>query len=325
MFGPIVTRIITLLLFTAVTLSGQQVREITREFTVSSAPTLDVDLTFGELEFVPGPAGAVKIEVVQSISLKDEDRARDVLKDWEFTFSQDGATVVFKGSSRQNVIWDWDPVRQVHCSVRITAPVASNVRIKGVQIRTVIEQIDGDLSLRADGGSIHARRVGGKVDARLLGGQLLLSSVQGAIDVNIGNGVVLIGSASGPVHVASQGGSVEIQQAAGSVDIRGDALDVLLGLANPRSGDASVKTTAGSIVLKIEQTANVCIDAAAPWLGEVNARGLELDVLSGSSGSSRLKARLNEGDSRVKLRASGGKVSIVGVEPLGPTIAADLR
>ncbi|MFH1498414.1 MAG: hypothetical protein ABII82_11365 [Verrucomicrobiota bacterium] len=300
-------------------------REISREFPVTGRPDLDIELSFGELELVAGPEGMVKIEVTQSLSLKDEARADRALEDWRFEFSQTGDRVRMEGSSRRNVIWDWDPVRQVHCTVRITAPRACNLSIKGVQVRTEIDRIDGDVVLRTDGGRFYAQHVAGDFSAKTLGGQVVLSSAAGAVDVNIGTGQVLIGTASGPVDVSSQGGVVEIQQAADAVKIRGDTLDVLLGLANPRRGEASVRTAVGSIVLKVEQTASVLIDATAPWLGEVKARGLELDVLSGAAGSSRLKARLNDGDSKVRLRASGGLVSIVGVEPLGLTLAAGDR
>ncbi len=317
------TGLFTLFLFGgASSLLAGNLREITREFVVAGAPTLDLELSIGELEILPGPDGVVKIEVTQSLALDGEERARRALDDWRFEFSQKDDRIAFQGSGRRNLVWDWDPARQVHCAVRITAPLASNVHIQGVQLRTDITRIDGDVTLRMDGGRFFARHIGGVFKARSLGGQVMLSSTAGAVDVDLGTGQVLIGTATGPVEVASQGGTIEIQQAAAAVNIRGATLDVSLGLANPRSGDANVRTAAGSITLKVEQTAGVCIDAAAPWLGEINARGLDLDVKSGSVGSSRLKARLNDGGPKVTLRASGGSVSIVGVEPLGTPLAA---
>lgn len=317
------SRIITLFLFGAAsTLLADSTREITREFAVTGAPTLDLELSIGELEFLPGPDGVVKIEVTQSLSLQDEDRARQALDDWRFDFSQKDDRIAFQGSGRRNLIWDWDPARQVHCTVRVTAPLACNVNIRGVQLRTDITRIDGDVTLRMDGGRFFARHIGGGFKAKSLGGEVMLSSTTGAVDVDLGTGQVLIGTATGPVAVSSQGGAVEIQQAAAAVNISGSTLDVTLGLANPRRGDAKVRTAAGSITLKVEQTADACIDAAAPWLGKVSTRGLDLDITSGSAGSSRLKARLNEGGSKVTLRASGGSVSIVGVDPLGTPLAA---
>lgn len=316
-------RLITLfLLGAASSLLAGNMREITREFAVAGTPTLDLELSIGELEILPGPDGVVKIEVNQSLALDDEERARRALDDWRFEFSQKDDRIAFQGSGRRNLVWDWDPARQVHCAVRVTIPLACNVNIRGVQLRTDITRIDGDVTLRMDGGRFFARHVGGRFKAKCLGGEVMLSSVAGAVDVDLGTGQVIIGTSTGPVDLSSQGGSVEIQQAASAVNIRGATLDVSLGLANPLRGDANVRTSAGSIILKVEQTADVCIDAAAPWLGEVSTRGLDLDIKSGSDGSSRLKARLNDGGSKVTLRASGGSVSIVGVEPLGTPLAA---
>ncbi len=316
-------RLIILLLLSSITLWANHSREVSREFVVGAQPTLDIELSQGEMEFVTGPEGVVTVRVVQSLSHENDAQANQAFDDWKFDFSQKGDSVVFRGANRHNLVWDWNPVRAMQCTVTITLPRSSGVAIKGRQLRVSLDRIDGDLSVRMDAGSLFAKRVGGDVSVKTLDGQLTFSSIGGRADLNLQTGQILIGRTEGPLEVNSNGGVLEVQQVTDTVKVSGETLDVILGLANPLKGKVNVSSALGSIVLKVENTANVTIDAAAPWLGAVKTRGLELEILSGRIGSSRLNATLNGGGPLVTLRARGGTVSIIGMEPLGTVSLLD--
>lgn len=314
------------LLFICSSLWAGNTREFTRAFTVEAGrPSLEIDVSAAQIDLRPGPEGQVTVTIMQSIPSAEGSDADSIFDEWAFDFSQQGGRISLRAGSRKSMVWDWDPVRRMQCAIVVTAPVASDLRLLGRNLRINLDELDGKLSVDMDGGSLFAQRVSGDVSVRADSGQVTLSSAGGKVDLKMETGHMLIGTASGPVKVDSSGGLLDIQQADDVVKVRGNTLDVVVGLANPFRADCDVRTSAGSITLKVEQTADLLIDAKAPWLGEVKARGLDFDVKAGRVGSSRLLAQLNDGGPRVLLRASGGIVSIIGLEPLGLPVASLAR
>lgn len=301
------------------------VRDFTREFTVENHPSLTLDVAVGQIDIVRGSEGRIAIRVVQTLGDEHADDAEGVFDAWQFDFSQESNRVALHAGTRGNVVWDWDPVGQMNCRLEITAPEACDFEFVGHYLQITAGRVDGDLVARLDRGGLFAGQVSGNVSFKADGAQLTLSSVAGRADIDINSGQMLIGSSRGPVTVKSGGGTLEIQQASDSVKVRGETLDVIVGLANPLRNDCDVRTSAGNITLKVEQTAGLLIDAQAPWLGEIKVRDLDLVTQSGGVGKSRLVARLNDGGPRVQLRASGGTITLVGLEPLSSDFAAVVR
>lgn len=315
-----VSRYVLCGLFLCGSVLAEQVREQVHEFSVGERPRLSFELPAGAVELVAGEAGVVKVRTRLSLADVEAKRAERVLDVWGFAFEETPHGVRMVGSKRKAVVWDWDPLRNVQVNIEITAPAESDLRIDLTDGSVVIGELHGDADVRLGSGSVFARRITGGARVRGERGLITFGAVEGGVDIAVTSGEIVIGRAEGPVTVSSQGGSVEIQQARDTVRATGSGVDLLVGLTGEARDGSDLNTSGGSVTLKLERDADLVIDARASLFGEVKVRGLPLEVLAGGVGSSRLQARVNAGGPRINLRASGGNVSLIGLEPLVATV-----
>ena len=155
----------------------------------------------------------------------------------------------------------------------------------GVEVRLV----HGALRLESSGGSVHADSIDGSVYADSIGGSVVLENVSGDIQASGTGGGVRIEGAGGRVKAGSSGGPVRVLFAAG----------------NSKGGD--IDSSGGGVVAALDAAAGVEVDAESSG-GSVDC---DLPVtVHGRVSRDRLHGTLNGGGALLRLRSSGGGITI---------------
>lgn len=116
------------------------------------------------------------------------------------------------------------------------------------------------------------------------GGSVSASNLNGTQELRTSGGSVSIDEVTGDMALRTSGGSVKIQNASGNIDARTSGGSIR---AETASGDLNLRTSGGSITLKTTD-------------GNVDAR---------TSGGS-IKAEVEKPNEHIKLRTSGGNISL---------------
>lgn len=305
-----------LVLVCCVSASAEQSRELVQRFNVGEQPQVRLDLSAAAIEVVTGAPGVVQMRTRMTLATDDVAKANAVFDNIHFDYTQSADQVGVKARGRKSMFWDWDPRLSVQTVIELTVPLVCNVMVDLGSGSVSLEKLDGNLSLKLATGNVFAQRIEG--DARVRGERInvTLTEVAGTTDISVGTGQILIGQTYGPATLSSQGGVMEIQQAHGQVQAEASGGRLIVGFARPVKANSQLTTSGGDIVVKLERNADVEIAARASVFGQVRTRNLPMSLSAGKAGKSRLLAQVNEGGSLLALRASGGDVWLIGLEPL---------
>ncbi len=145
------------------------------------------------------------------------------------------------------------------------------------------------LRVSSSGGGVHVDDVQADVDLRSSGGGITANNVGGNIDASSSGGGVRIDEAHGEVLAESSGGSVKVTFAAG----------------NAKGGDLS--SSGGGVQARVDPAVGLELDAHS------SGGGLTCDLpvtVRGKIGRDSIRGQLNGGGARLKVRSSGGGVTI---------------
>jgi len=192
-------------------------------------------------------------------------------------------------------------------SVRV-GNLAGNLEAKTSGGSIEVRNLAGDLSASTSGGSIDLEDVDGRSRLETSGGKIEGSDLTGPVDATTSGGSILLDRVGSDVQAQTSGGSIEIAGAGGRVEAEtsGGSIDVSYTRANARGG--MLGTSGGSIRVALDPAVDLEIDASG---GRVTS-DLPLKV-RGEISRRRLQGTLGKGGESLRLRVSGGSITI---EPL---------
>jgi DUF4097 and DUF4098 domain-containing protein YvlB len=170
-----------------------------------------------------------------------------------------------------------------------------------------VADIHGDVALSSSGGGVEVRSVHGAARLESSGGNVRGESIDGGVNADSSGGSVTLDNVSGDIQVSCSGGGVEIDEAGGRVKAgsSGGPVRVAFAAGNSKGGD--IDSSGGGVATTLDRTASVEVDAVSSG-GPVHC---DLPVtMEGRVGSDRLQGRLNGGGALLRLRSSGGGITI---------------
>jgi len=195
-------------------------------------------------------------------------------------------------------------------------PEGATLEMRGVDLGVTMEDYTGNVDFRSEAGSCFIRKLKGDLYARSQTGGMAVTEVTGKTDIYTASGTILAGRLLGAAELRTSVGSVELMEAGNPVKVRGDDADVVLGLSQQVPAGLDIKVSMGRIILNVDNTLALTVDASTRLLGKVRMRGLVPQVKQGGFERSSVLADLNGGGKTVRLRTAGGTISVVGREPL---------
>ncbi len=173
-----------------------------------------------------------------------------------------------------------------------------------IEVDDVVGNVDADTS----GGGIRVAKVDGTAKLDTSGGSIEATDVTGGVDADTSGGGIRLTRVGGDVRADTSGGGIEIEEAGGRVqaDSSGGPVAVRFAAGNARGGDLS--TSGGGVRVWIDPAVGLDIDAESSG-GSVKA---EVPVtVRGTMSRGRLQGTVNGGGASLRLRSSGGGVSIL--------------
>jgi hypothetical protein len=168
-----------------------------------------------------------------------------------------------------------------------------------------VDGITGNVDLESSGGDVTLSQITGRAGITTSGGNFELEHLDGCLRARSSGGTTHLRDVFGDVDLRTSGGSLAIDGVDGAVDARlsgGTTSIVFLG--DPRG---EIRTSGGAVDIRIHEEANFDLDAKSSG-GKVRV-DVELDR-EWSRGPHRVHGRRGRRGSRLKLRTSGGDISV---------------
>jgi hypothetical protein len=170
-----------------------------------------------------------------------------------------------------------------------------------------VAEVHGDLTLSSSGGGVEVRLVHGVVRVGSSGGNVRVESIEGGVYADSSGGSVTLEDVSGDIQASSSGGGVQVAGAGGRVKAgsSGGPVQVSFAAGNSKGGD--IDSSGGGVATMLDRAAGVEVDAVSSG-GPVDC---DLPVTrEGRIARDSLHGRLNGGGALLRLRSSGGGITI---------------
>lgn len=291
-----------------------------REFDLAPGGRLLLDSDLGSVT-VRGGSGSTATVVITSRHDDMEDRF-----EFGFTSSDDELSIdVDKRGKGKVTSWLRSGFRNENLQFDIEVPRDTRVEIDtaggAIDVRSIDAAVDLDTSggsieaediggeVRADtsGGKIIVRGAGGDVDADTSGGSIEIEDVRGDVVADTSGGNITVREVDGDVNADTSGGSIRIEEVGGQVaaDTSGGSIGVIWSSGRAEGG--SLSTSGGTIVVEIDPSASLQIDASA------SGGSVKCDVpikVRGTVSKTTLKGEIGGGGPLLRMRTSGGSIHI---------------
>lgn len=286
-------------------------RVVEKTFSVASVGLLRVETHGGSIRVSPAGDSAVRVTAKQRIHASTETEADELLKKLELAIEQNGNDVrVFsryeQRKDRLLNFGSWPPV-QVDFVITVPAGFATDLNTSGGGI--TVGDLDGKAILRTSGGSIRLAKMGGSVDARTSGGSIELDAARGAVELKTSGGNITVGQVEGPADLATSGGSIKIESVTGLLRAHTSGGSIRANIAGALKDECSLSTSGGSVKVTVDKAAAFRLDASTSG-GGVDADGVTITLEKSNRDRSRLAGAVNGGGPLLKLRSSGGGISV---------------
>jgi hypothetical protein len=285
-------------------------RVVEKNFTVAGAGVLRVETQGGGIRVSPGAEREVRVVAKQRINASTEAEADELLKKLELTFEQTGndLRVVAKYERQPSGFRfrSWPPVN-VDFEIVVPASYSTDLNTSGGGI--TVGDLNGKADLRTSGGPIKLGKMGGPVDARTSGGGISLEESRGPVELKTSGGNISVGRVAGPADLSTSGGGIRIESVASALRAHTSGGSIRANIAGPLQKECSLSTSGGSVSVTLDKAAAFQLDASTSG-GSVEAAGFSLTVDKISRDRNRLAGSVNGGGPLLKLRSSGGGISV---------------
>jgi hypothetical protein len=285
-------------------------RVVEKSFPVNGTGVLRVETQGGAINVSPSTDSMVRVTAKQKIKADNDAEADELLKKLELTFEQNGndVRIVSKYPQKPSGLrWgSWPPV-QVDFVITVPSSYATDLNTSGGAI--TVGNLSGKADVRTSGGAIKLGKMGGEVDARTSGGSITLDEAKGPVELKTSGGNIAVGRVAGPADLSTSGGGIKIDSVVSSLRAHTSGGSIRANISGPLKEECSLSTSGGSVNVTVDKSAAFQLDASTSG-GGVDASGLTLTLDRASRDRNRLAGAVNGGGPLLKLRSSGGGISV---------------
>lgn len=286
-------------------------RDVVRTFAVDPGCTVSIDTYRGGITVTESDAAEVRIAVRLEIGADDEAEAEQIMRglQLEFTSSGDAVTMLARHPAETRVRFVWEERKQIEPTFRVTVPRQCNLKLRTLTGSVIVGNVVGNLEARAENGAVFFRNVSGSVFAAAEYGDVVVSHCVGSLTAQVLRGVIRVGTVTGRCDLRNASGDIEVMAAKSDIHAYAEAGNATIGVPRDFAGQGEIRTSGGNIVMSIDSAASCEIQSSTSWLGKIDC-ALPLVVQAGRNGTRKLVGRLNAGNGRLMLRASGGDIKL---------------
>ena len=298
------------LLASPAVLQAKITRTVEKTFTVQPGGNFKASTQGGDITIKTAEANEIRISAKQVIRASTDKEADEILQDLTLTFEQNGNDVVAEAKYEKGRVGlhfgNWPPVS---VSFTVTVPHNFNLNLNTSGGDIAVASLKGDVRARTSGGELKFDRIDGDLDGHTSGGDIVLTEGTARAKLGTSGGNIQIERAGGPTEVSTSGGDITINSVAQLISATTSGGNVKATLTEAIKQDTLLSTSGGDVRIRVVKGAGFQLDASTSG-GDVNAEGLTLTIDKGGVGKSRLVGSVNGGGPRLKLRSSGGDITI---------------
>lgn len=298
------------LLASPAVLSAKITRTVEKTFTVQPGGNLKAATQGGDITIRTADAPEVRITVKQVIRASSDKEADEILEDLALTLEQNGNDIVAEAKYEKGRggfhFGSWPPVE---VSFTVTVPKNFNLALNTSGGDITVASLKGNVRARTSGGNLQFDRIDGDLDGHTSGGDIVLTEGTARAKLGTSGGNIHIDRAGGPTEVSTSGGDITINAVAQLISATTSGGNVKATLTEPIKQDTLLSTSGGDVRVRVVKGAGFELDASTSG-GDVHAEGLTITIDKGGVGKSRLVGSVNGGGARLKLRSSGGDITI---------------
>jgi DUF4097 and DUF4098 domain-containing protein YvlB len=209
-------------------------------------------------------------------------------------------------SSARNWFGNWPPVS---VSFEITVPKNYHLNLNTSGGNIAVASLSGNVRARTSGGNLNFDRIDGDLDAGTSGGNITLREGTAKARLNTSGGNIDIDRAGGPTEVSTSGGDIMLRSVAQLIRATTSGGNVRAFITEPLRQDTYLDTSGGDVDVEVLKDAGFHLDAGTSG-GSVQAAGLTITLEQGANGKNKLIGAVNGGGPRLKLRTSGGDITV---------------
>jgi DUF4097 and DUF4098 domain-containing protein YvlB len=285
-------------------------RTVDKTFTVQPGGTFKATTQGGDITIRTADVAEVRITAKQVFRTSDEKEADEIAEKLTLTLEQAGndVTAEAKYEKRPSGSWfsSWPPV-SVSFEVTVPKNYHLNLNTSGGDIE--VASVQGNVRARTSGGDMQFARVDGEIDAHTSGGDIVLKEGTARAKLGTSGGDIDVDRAGGPTQVSTSGGNITIHSVTQLLSATTSGGDVRATLTEPLKQDTVLSTSGGDVRVRVVKDAGFELDASTSG-GDVRAEGVTITIAKGGIGKSRLTGAVNGGGPRLKLRSSGGDITV---------------
>jgi DUF4097 and DUF4098 domain-containing protein YvlB len=298
------------LLASPAVLSAKITRFVDKTFAVQAGGNFKAATQGGDITIQTADISEVRVRAKQVIRTDSEQEADEILAKLTLTLEQSGndVTAEAKYEKRSGGSWfsNWPPVS---VSFEVTVPRNFNLNLNTSGGDVTVASLKGNVRARTSGGDLKFDRIDGEIDAHTSGGDIHLKEGTALAKLGTSGGDIEVERAGGPTSVSTSGGDITINSVAQLVSATTSGGNIKATLTEPIKQDTVLSTSGGDVRVSIVKSAGFELDASTSG-GSVRAEGLTITIGKGGVGKSRLSGAVNGGGPRLKLRTSGGNISV---------------
>lgn len=291
-------------------LSAKITRTVEKTFAVQPGGTLKAKTQGGDIKIETSEKPEVHVLVKQLIRANSDAEADEILSKLELTFDHSGNDVTVESKYEKQGFgkWfgSWPPV-QVSFVITVPKQYHLNLNTSGGDI--AVASLTGNVRAHTSGGDLDLARIAGEVDAGTSGGDIKLVEGTARAKLSTSGGNITVDRAGGPTDVSTSGGDITLNSVAQLVRASTSGGDIHAVITEPIQRDTELDTSGGDVQVKIGKDSAFQLDAGTSG-GEVRATGITIKLEAGGVGKHKLVGAVNGGGPRLKLRTSGGDVTV---------------
>lgn len=299
--------------------------QLSKTFPVHPGGKVIVDVDFGEIDVATHTASEVAVDVWRKVTRSKPADEEAFLKDCPVTFTQDGNTVTIRSHRKTKTQWTWGFNNRTEGKYTLRVPEQFTAHLNtaggGIFVKDLtgevfagtsggglrFARIRGPLTGNTSGGGIDVSDCEGKIKIETSGGGISVSGGGGSLEGETSGGGVSVKNFAGPARVGTSGGGITLVNIAGKVDGHTSGGPINVTLPSPVPGPVRLSTSGGGVTVRVPETAAFQLDA------ETSGGNVRCDLpikLEGKKEQSRMKGAVNDGETLVHLRSSGGGIHV---------------
>lgn len=287
--------VLMFVMFAGFTFAGEPVKIKEAKFPAKSGEMLSVNISGGDINVTSWDKDEVEI-----IIKGNETAAKKI--SFEIEKTSEGVKVE---SSRTGGGF-WNIFNSLNFRVIIKTPEKYNMKLKTSGGDVEVKKIEGDTEVYTSGGDVVVYGGKGNGTFKTSGGDVSVNDFYGPAIISTSGGDIVFNGKNGDVNASTSGGDIAITGADSKIKAETSGGDIHLVYKGENKG-IHLSTTGGDIFADFDDDLSGYIDASTTG-GDVenNNSKFRADKITSSS----IKGTLNNGGENIRLRTSGGDITI---------------